>query len=498
MSEQTRQYYYRTESKAIQRFVLRGRRLRDQLGGSALVKRAFDDEVGGLLYQVAHEVAGAAPGKAAPVEIIAAAAGGATLRFDSKAHLARFAALWPRRLEQEAPGLRMVHAWCDAEPNFLSVLHRKLQDARERMPIMLPLGNPVIDRPNQGSAPATRWDRDKGELVDATLEAQRREAKNNTHGDSERDTLHNEMIDDAQDAVFPINIDEIVGRGDRHYVAVIQVDGNDVGRRVRQLSNLDDYKAFAKALKNATKAAAKDALATLPAPRLLENTKVYRGRPIVLGGDDVTFVVRADAALDFVRAYATAFEHHTGNARALKGALTASAGIAFVRSKHPFRQAHRLAESLIDQAKARGRLLQNNDAPPAMVAFERVTTSLDSQRPPQLTFGPYQVAGARRPNVPHLEALRDVAKLLSSRELPRGPFRALAETLREAPNRATAAIKRIEQVQGPDWAPLAQAITTLTGGDVLWKSSGIPAQQSTPWLDILALVALGTEVTDAS
>ena len=80
-------------------------------------------------------------------------------------------------------------------------------------------------------------------------------------------------------------------------------------------------------------------------------------RPLVLGGDDLSLLIRADLALPFAVAFMQKFEELS----ALKlrdmamgrnwGKLTSACGIAFVKSTFPFTEAHRLAEHLCREAK---------------------------------------------------------------------------------------------------------------------------------------------------
>jgi len=89
-------------------------------------------------------------------------------------------------------------------------------------------------------------------------------------------------------------------------------------------------------------------------------------RPVVLGGDDFTFICRADFALDYVKSYLKNFESETKEMfeskvmpkcksdqqkEVLKNGLTACAGIAFIKSSFPFHSGYNLAENLCSMAK---------------------------------------------------------------------------------------------------------------------------------------------------
>jgi len=79
------------------------------------------------------------------------------------------------------------------------------------------------------------------------------------------------------------------------------------------------------------------------------NEIVYPIRPLVSGGDDVTFVCDGRIGLDLAVTFLKAFEKHTH--AILKEPLTACAGVAIVKTHYPFARAYDLAEELAGNAK---------------------------------------------------------------------------------------------------------------------------------------------------
>jgi hypothetical protein len=124
-------------------------------------------------------------------------------------------------------------------------------------------------------------------------------------------------------------------------------------------------------------------------------------RPIVLNGDDLTLICRADLALEFVKAFLDEFERATGRdvehtpttpecAQTLsqilqqgnvfargKNYLSACAGIAYIKSSYPFYYGYRLAETLCADAKKESKALSGGmtQLPPSSVAFHKVQSS---------------------------------------------------------------------------------------------------------------------------
>jgi hypothetical protein len=85
-----------------------------------------------------------------------------------------------------------------------------------------------------------------------------------------------------------------------------------------------------------------------------ENCYYVPFRPIVFGGDDVTFVCDGRLGLSLATAYLQEFEQQTARAHLGKdgGGLTACAGVAIVKSHYPFARAYALAEELTRSAKS--------------------------------------------------------------------------------------------------------------------------------------------------
>ena len=80
-------------------------------------------------------------------------------------------------------------------------------------------------------------------------------------------------------------------------------------------------------------------------------------RPLLLGGDDITFVCDGRIALELATEALTLFEQMDALA-ALKGKIRACAGVALVKTHAPFSRAYDLAESLCISAK---KLLRKNE-----------------------------------------------------------------------------------------------------------------------------------------
>jgi hypothetical protein len=103
-------------------------------------------------------------------------------------------------------------------------------------------------------------------------------------------------------------------------------------------------------------------------------------RPVLLGGDDLVVIIRADLALPFARSFMAAFERET-SARIprMEGdpPLTASVGMVFFGRRQPIAQVQSLAYGLMKQvAKSKVKeALPIGHAVPAAIAWHRLTVA---------------------------------------------------------------------------------------------------------------------------
>jgi hypothetical protein len=454
------------EAKSIQDYILRSGRLRHIVGASelidALTRQLLDDVLTAL-------------GLSKEQIVFSRRAGGAIYAFSGDPlALGAFRDLWTLVVSQYAPGLEFVIATGRGETDYLAYRDAlaHLQAGRNRQPAALPAGTPVTRYAPRTGRPAVTAS--KGGLLDASTA--RFEQESQTYRE---DGLSRRFDPESRDTDWPRNLEynpdpkavAFPFLGDSRYLGLIHADGNGLGQLLMNLGAYvqtdphlfaDLFLRFSTAIEQATQAAAREATRLVLAPARSPQPAVagtvghgpYPARPIVLGGDDLTILVRADLALPFTRAFLQAFERCSGEELArlradfpriktLPEALTAGAGIAFVKSSHPFYLAHDLAESLArfakDQAKqhpsSAGRI-------PPTLCFHRVTSASHGDyadiRARELTFaagedqiittlGAYGIDPPEAGQVPHglpvIDDLDALASLLGQEKMARGPAR---------------------------------------------------------------------------
>jgi hypothetical protein len=189
--------------------------------------------------------------------------------------------------------------------------------------------------------------------------------------------------------LYPRDFDEMgATAGEYSYIAVVHADGNSMGQRILHIGDVyespDKNREFVRELRKFSLDVEKAAKAALNVvlDRLVQRIDedggkviVYKPnqkmsiqielaskdgkyyvpfRPIVFGGDDVTFVCDGRLGLSLAIEYLREFEHQTRLADSLRkdgSGLTACAGVAVVKSHYPFARAYALAEELARSAK---------------------------------------------------------------------------------------------------------------------------------------------------
>lgn len=154
-------------------------------------------------------------------------------------------------------------------------------------------------------------------------------------------------------ATFPKDLEEIAS--EQSYIALIHIDTNGLGDFIKTLAEQHQKSEALKEFSSAVESATINAVTTAIQETFSEQLKELQTipfRPVLIGGDDITIIIKAEKALDFTKAYITAFEENTKEINVTKGkGFTACAGIAFTKQKFPLHYTADLVESLCKSAK---------------------------------------------------------------------------------------------------------------------------------------------------
>jgi hypothetical protein len=361
----------------IQDYIFRSNNLKHQLGASELVRRATSTWVRAhlpapnnmpsddKLLRDKHIEHGQLE-----AEVLYSGGGNAVILFSDSEKAGNFIAGLTRTALLNSPGLNVTVAhrpftWRE-DGNDLGAqvgellstdLRRKKQSGFTHSEL---LGLSVTADCEFTGLPAVGWD-DEGHRISAEIEAKRAVV------DAANSRLKHEIGISDQECV--LDFGDFGTEGESSYIAVVHTDGNRIGKRFQALTELGlknrDYIQAVRALSQSVNEAAQEALKTtvnairslpLVDGKLAGVVPVRNGRlpfrPIVFGGDDVTFVCDGRLGLTATARYLEAFTHQTLDMPSGKEHPTARAGIAIVKTHFPFGQAYRLAEALARSAKS--------------------------------------------------------------------------------------------------------------------------------------------------
>jgi hypothetical protein len=388
------------DTTGIQDYIFGSNRLQENIGASELVRQATEqwalEAVMKVVASNAHNIADAAalklkegPAKfrideqsnEQAAEVLYVGGGNVVILFGAAEVAKDFAFTLTERVLKDAPGLSLViahhhgfdfvqHVLSDAVQDLLGIKLGARKAGRLPSAPLLGLGVTATCDSSGLVAAVTNKGIELGEgeprlpRVPLSLEvaAKRRKC------DDANGRLGKLMTPEQRKAFnFPSQLDDL-GRefGQESYIAVVHADGNRVGEKIQKIAAdhreptknrayIQAIRGFSRKTNEAGEASLKEIIGLLTRHPDQSGNSVLPLRPLVFGGDDVTFVCRGNLGVPLAAAYLDAFERHT------EEKLYASAGIAIVKMHYPFARAYKLSEALAKSAKRYLREL-NRDA----------------------------------------------------------------------------------------------------------------------------------------
>lgn len=333
----------------IQDYVFTSNRLVDNTGASRLVEMAVKYWPKELIQNIPC------------AKLVFAAGGNAAIVFPDIDAAKGFIRKYTRKVYQKAPGLRLavVHSeFSDQDvPRdvFVSALSNLDRKKRNLPPESSALNIAVTAVCHESGLAGEYTDTEDPEHVISGVTQSKRDAA----GFPERVKIPDTYL-------FSKDLDELGEiEGESNYIAVVHVDLNDMGKRIRDeilplcdsdFSPLGDFsQKIDQAVTGGFQELLDKLITVLPGLEEAGNINIRRRsgqtiiplRPLVLGGDDVTFVCNGRLGLwlasELLEIYRqkSVFDKH----------LNACAGVAIVKHHYPFFRAYQLAEELCANAK---------------------------------------------------------------------------------------------------------------------------------------------------
>jgi len=398
------------DTAQIQPYIFGSNRLRENIGASHLVATATTDWAKDKVREVVPKnnikpdgtlddtKCIENPDDNLDAEVLYAGGGNfvALFREDDKAKA--FTRELSRQALKHAPNLQLVIVqeafdWSQSLAEKVKATFKKLAEEKRSRALSAPLlglGVTVMCRstglPAVGMAPPIGDDPERP----ASAEILAKLWVVDRHGKplSEADQRLRKLMPCPDGYDYPAQLDHLGGtKGEHNFIAVVHADGNGMGQRIMDIGKArptkDENREYIEALRSFSEQVDKAAQGALRAVlnKLVERLKKDGGdrivhknaagkilaevqlhpaghglwylpfRPIVFGGDDVTFVCDGRLGLSLAIEYMKQLEKHTEKLPDGKGKLTASAGVAIVKAHYPFARAYALADELCREAK---------------------------------------------------------------------------------------------------------------------------------------------------
>lgn len=187
---------------------------------------------------------------------------------------------------------------------------------------------------------------------------------------------------------FPIDFEDFSGKNEKSYVAIVHIDGNNLGNEFIKAQNLSETQDLSLKTRKLGTLALKNSIMDIILNKVKEENgeyklgelalnfiedkkgKIFRNgsnyklhlpiRPIITGGDDITFVCEGTLGVPLAKQFLENFHKIGKEMGLLKGEIYACAGVAVIKQKYPFYRGYQLSEELIKEAKKASRKQNGN------------------------------------------------------------------------------------------------------------------------------------------
>lgn len=374
---------------SIQKYVFASNKLLDNLGASQIVADLFEimatpvlaevcgldlDEIKRIMGKWEEEPTQILMDQEAdvPFEIGVSGGGKALLLFRQATTAEHFIKRFTAELLVKAPGLQLAIAvrdkFCLNQEHFsqgLDELYEMLAQNRNRY-------FPLTEIPNQGLTsicPENGTSLNTFSPEKKTYVSYGKTVKLKA-GKIEEEKRQKELSARYPEYAFSNQLDQLAQSEGDSYVAVVHIDGNNMGNWFKQSNDLVDYRQRSKNMIRVTKESFWSLIdeVTEIMNELRKNKEfelkgnILPIRPIILGGDDITFVCHGKLGLYLTEKFLQIWTKSANSATGLKhfglpvnGEFTACAGIALAKTKYPFYRTYQYAEQCCDAAKKEAR-----------------------------------------------------------------------------------------------------------------------------------------------
>lgn len=508
---------------SLQKYVFQSNRLKENVGasylaahwlGKGLVCATQADTTGWDQYLTDHEIdmLENPVNKDKAVNLIYIGGGNAALLCQNEDIAKEIITTWSRKVLKQAPGLRVVVGYGTVKSSLAKAYRKALNNlgcCEEALPFGSTLYSlPVVRTCISTGQPASK--RRVGENNrDDELISQSAACKQDAAGTEKSPGPAQDYIKEMFPSVlektehlsdltrFALKLDEELGgrKGESH-IAIVHADGNGMGELLNRVIDKDvpedneflhNLRAFSASTTVLSHRVLEETLLHfkefLPLKDSLHNSpKIFPLRPIVFGGDDLTFVCDGRVGLHLASFYLKAFSNRSIKVCGNDESVDACAGVAIVPTKFPFARAYDFADELCGLAKRHRR--EQGKSKGSWLDFQiiqgGVTSSIETLRDAQYRSLEGQTLHQRPYEVP--KAWNDCINVLNQfkSKWHRSRAKGLLQALTQGPIPTEFVVKAAQWRKTP--------LPYVKGMDATAKKRGWTGGGRTPFFDPLEIL----------
>ncbi len=375
-----------TEVVSIQKYVFGSNKLRENLGASWLIQQSYKEPLKNCVKKVLPSVNDDVfdeweknsnviqMNNGAEFKVGYIGGGNALLFFKEEEKAKNFIKEWTKSLLVQSPGV-VTAVTCnkfDLNNNFpeeIDKIFKKLHENKySQIPqTVIPRHGITAECPHSGYSMEKNWYPLKITYLSSTINAKIHSAEESK---KELEEIYKAILNNQ--FCFTDELDELGQQTGESHIAIVHIDGNGMGKKFQAKESLPELRELSKSVKKATDKSFElligliiDKFDDIVTALGYKDSSDYKGkhkckdgktilpiRPIIIGGDDITFVSEGRLGIYFAKLFLEFFETNGADIKDDGGnGLSACAGVAITKTKYPFYRGYELATELCSNAK---------------------------------------------------------------------------------------------------------------------------------------------------
>jgi hypothetical protein len=413
------------EAVSIQQYIFSSNKLKENIGASYIIEKLLYNE-NGLMDSILRENEffgkdfkinswkEEKENEINPEGEIGFIGGGNTLIFFNKQVIAnKFIKRFSKDCLLKFPSLRIAFGIKDNFniSDYKNEYQKLLLDLKERKAKYIP----IVSIPKHGITADCPWSNDTAEVFEEKSKTYiSHSSKSKIHAAKEAQA-NQEKTYKSLNGKYALTdeVDNLGQNKEASYIAVVHIDGNGMGKIFSSINNISGLREKSKAVSFKANNAMElliSHIIDIKEQKLLDvlnfkfddkNKTILPIRPILVGGDDVTFICEGKLGVYLAEKFIGCFYDETERSKNKESTDKlmdgACAGVAIVKSHFPFYKAVKLAEDLCSEAK---KISRSNGGSSISYYYSATTFSgsLDELRKKtheaqsgNMYFGPYKL-----------------------------------------------------------------------------------------------------------